>query len=131
MPPTSRPQPRAEILEIDAYVPGKAAPAGAGKTYKLSSNESPLGPSPKAAQAFAEIAGALALYPHGSAHALREAIGARHGLDPARLDLRQRLRRADRPVGAGVPQSPATKRFTASSASSPTPSPSAPPAGRR
>ncbi|HXT05709.1 MAG TPA: histidinol-phosphate transaminase [Roseiarcus sp.] len=83
--PAPRPQPRPELLEIEAYVPGKPAPAGAGKTYKLSSNESPLGPSPKAIAAYREAAANLASYPDGGASALRHAIGARHGLDPARL----------------------------------------------
>jgi histidinol-phosphate aminotransferase len=83
--PTARPEPRPEVLQIDAYVPGKSAAAGAAKTYKLSSNESPLGPSPKALRAFAAAAETLALYPDGGAIALREAIGARHGLDPARI----------------------------------------------
>ncbi|MDE3177394.1 MAG: histidinol-phosphate transaminase [Pseudomonadota bacterium] len=81
----SRPEPRAELMAITTYVPGKSAPAGAAKTYKLSSNESPLGPSPKAAQALRDAAAALAFYPDGSAEALRRAIGERHGLDPARL----------------------------------------------
>lgn len=83
--PAPRPQPRPELLEIEAYVPGKPAPAGAGKTYKLSSNESPLGPSPKAIAAYREAAANLASYPDGGASALRHAIGARHGVDPARL----------------------------------------------
>ena len=44
-----RPTPRAGIMAIEAYVPGKsAAPAGVAKVYKLSSNENPLGASPKA-----------------------------------------------------------------------------------
>jgi histidinol-phosphate aminotransferase len=80
-----RPQPRPDVLAIDAYVPGKPAPAGAGKTYKLSSNESPIGPSPKAVAAYREAAANLALYPDGGAFALRQAIGERHGLDPARI----------------------------------------------
>ena len=83
--PASRPQPRPEILAIDAYVPGKSAAVGAATTYTLSSNESPLGPSPKAMRAFAAAAETLALYPDGGAIALREAIGSRHGLDPARI----------------------------------------------
>ena len=43
-----RPQPRAGVLKIDAYVPGKSAAPGAERVFKLSSNETPLGPSPKA-----------------------------------------------------------------------------------
>jgi histidinol-phosphate aminotransferase len=80
-----RPQPRPEILEIDAYVPGKPAPASAAKTYKLSSNESPLGPSPKAIAAFRDSADMLALYPDGGAFELKSAIAERHGVDPAGL----------------------------------------------
>lgn len=82
---TLRPAPRAGILDIEAYMPGKsAAPAGV-KLHKLSSNETPLGASPQAIAAYSGIANQLALYPDGSATKLREAIGARYGLDPARL----------------------------------------------
>ena len=83
--PTSLPLPRPGVMSIEAYVPGKsAAPAGI-RLIKLSSNETPLGPSPKAIEAFAGIGARLALYPDGSALKLREAIGAKFGLDPARL----------------------------------------------
>jgi histidinol-phosphate aminotransferase len=79
------PVPRPGVMAIEAYVPGKsAAPAGV-RVIKLSSNETPLGPSPKAAEAFASVGAKLALYPDGSALKLREAIGAKFGLDPARL----------------------------------------------
>jgi histidinol-phosphate aminotransferase len=81
--PSLRPQPRADVLAIDAYTPGKSAAPGAGRTYKLSSNESATGPSPKAVAAYAEAAGTLALYPDGSSVALKDAIAARHGIDPA------------------------------------------------
>lgn len=73
------PQPKSGIMEIHAYVPGKSGPK-TGKTYKLSSNESAVGASPKAIAAFQSTAGDLALYPDGSAAALREAIARRHGL---------------------------------------------------
>ena len=76
-----RPLPRAEVMAIDAYVPGKSGVAGLAKVYKLSSNESPLGPSPHAIEAFRAEADQLALYPDGSSRALREAIGRRYGLD--------------------------------------------------
>jgi histidinol-phosphate aminotransferase len=81
----ARPMPRPGVMAIEAYVPGKsAAPAGV-PLIKLSSNETPLGPSPRAVDAFKALAGKLELYPDGSALKLREAIGARFGLDPARL----------------------------------------------
>jgi histidinol-phosphate aminotransferase len=81
----SRPVPRPGVMAIDAYVPGKSGAPGVAKVYKLSSNETPLGPSPKAAKAYADIAAKLELYPEGSSAALREAIGKLYGLDPDRL----------------------------------------------
>jgi histidinol-phosphate aminotransferase len=77
----SRPSPRPELLAIQAYVPGKSAVAGLDRVYKLSSNESPLGPSPRAVEAFASEAERLAFYPDGSASALRAALAAKHGLN--------------------------------------------------
>ncbi|MCF3981627.1 hypothetical protein L2D77_33190, partial [Pseudomonas aeruginosa] len=58
----TRPMPRPGVLDIEAYVPGtSAAPVGV-KLHKLSSNETPLGPSPKAVEAYGKIAGKLELY---------------------------------------------------------------------
>ncbi len=83
---TTRPEPKAGILDIEAYVPGKsAAPAGVSKVYKLSSNENPLGASPAAIEAVRRVADRLEFYPDGSATRLREAIGAAHGLNPANI----------------------------------------------
>lgn len=82
---TGAPQPRPGVLAIDPYVPGKSAAPGPRKFYKLSSNETPLGPSPQAQEAFRKCADSLSIYPDGSARGLREAIGARYGLDPARI----------------------------------------------
>ena len=79
-----RPEPRPGIMQIEAYVPGKSAAAGVAKIHKLSSNETPLGPSPKAVEAV-RSADHLELYPDGSATRLREAIGAKYGLDPGRI----------------------------------------------
>src|ERR671916_1411340 len=80
----ARPEPRPGVMQIEAYVPGKSAAVGVAKIHKLSSNETPLGPSPKAAAAVAK-ANHLELYPDGAATKLREAIGAKYGLDPARI----------------------------------------------
>ena len=81
-----RPRPHAGILAADPYVPGKSkAPGVAGPVYKLSSNETPLGASPRAIAAFRSAAEALPAYPDGTAMSLREALGRRHGLDPARI----------------------------------------------
>ncbi|GEP02804.1 pyridoxal phosphate-dependent aminotransferase [Methylobacterium oxalidis] len=84
-PDPARPTPRPGVLAIEAYVPGKSGAPGAGKVYKLSSNETPLGPSPAAVAALRETAGGLALYPDGSSTALRAAIARKFGLDPERI----------------------------------------------
>ena len=80
-----QPTPRPGVLDIKAYVPGRSQAPGAAKLYKLSSNETPLGPSPKAIEAFREAASHLELYPEGTSAILREAIGKTFGLDPARI----------------------------------------------
>ncbi len=66
------PQARPSISHIDPYVPGRSKLPGTGPVIKLSSNETPLGPSPKAVEAFREAAGLLDRYPDGAATALRE-----------------------------------------------------------
>jgi len=82
---SSRPQPRPGVLGIDPYVPGKSSAPGVAKVYKLSSNESPLGPSPRALEAYRRVGGHLQDYPDGAVTELREAIGRVYGLDPARI----------------------------------------------
>ena len=80
-----RPQPRPGVLKIQAYVPGKSTAPGVAKVFKLSSNETPLGPSPKAIEAYDAVGKHLHDYPDGGATELREAIGRTYGLDPARI----------------------------------------------
>lgn len=82
---SARPTPRAGVMDIQAYVPGKSnAPAGV-KLYKLSSNETPLGASPKAIAAYKALAEKLEFYPDGNSAVLREAIARRYGLDADRI----------------------------------------------
>ncbi|MDB5656421.1 MAG: histidinol-phosphate transaminase, partial [Tardiphaga sp.] len=82
----SRPVPKAGILDIAPYTPGKSPVIEPGrKTYKLSSNETPFGPSPRAQEAYAHAAAQLEDYPEGTSKVLREAIGRAFGLDPARI----------------------------------------------
>jgi histidinol-phosphate aminotransferase len=80
-----KPVPRGGIMDIAAYVPGKESAPGVARVYKLSSNETPIGPSPKAVEAAAHVLDHLALYPDGSAHKLRDAIAEVHGLNPANI----------------------------------------------
>jgi histidinol-phosphate aminotransferase len=72
-------------MAIDPYVPGKSGAAGLAKVWKLSSNETPLGPGNAAREAYAAAAGRLELYPDGSATSLRRAIAVHHGLDASRI----------------------------------------------
>jgi histidinol-phosphate aminotransferase len=80
-----RPTPRPGVLDIDPYVPGKSEAPGAARVFKLSSNETPLGASPKAIAAYRAVSEHLQDYPDGAATALRAAIGRAFGLDPDRI----------------------------------------------
>ena len=77
--------PKPGILDIAPYIGGRAEAAGAAEPIKLSSNETPLGPSPAAIAAFREAGARLEYYPEGSARVLREAIAREYGLDAARI----------------------------------------------
>ena len=81
----THPVPQPGILEINAYVPGESSIAGNLEPIKLSSNETPLGPSPQAIAAYKAAADSLALYPDGGASDLRRAIASRYGLDADRI----------------------------------------------
>ncbi len=80
-----KPKPKPGILDIAPYVGGRAHVEGVEKTIKLSSNESALGPSPKAIEAYQSVAHGIDMYPEGSAKVLRDAIAAHFGLDAARI----------------------------------------------
>lgn len=72
------------IEAIHAYVPGPSEAADGTPLVKLGSNENPHGCSPAVGLALARP-GEPALYPDPDATALREAIGAKHAIDPARI----------------------------------------------
>jgi histidinol-phosphate aminotransferase len=76
------PQPKQGVMDIAAYVPGRDTAPGAGPVHKLSSNETPLGQSAAAIEAYKAAAEHLELYPDGSALHLRQAIAEVHGLNP-------------------------------------------------
>ncbi len=83
--PTDRPTPKPGILDIAPYVPGESTVPGGLKPIKLSSNETPLGPSPKAIEAYRALSNELERYPDGASTALRKAIAGVYGLDPSRI----------------------------------------------
>lgn len=79
------PIPRPSILNIEAYVPGESVVKGGSQPIKLSSNETPLGPSKHAIAAYKEACSSLARYPDGEAKMLKEAIAERYDLNPNSL----------------------------------------------
>jgi histidinol-phosphate aminotransferase len=79
------PKPRPGILEISPYVGGKAEGAGGRPAIKLSANESAIGPSPAAVEAYRAEAERLHRYPDGGAVALRQKIAQRFNLDAERI----------------------------------------------
>src|ERR1700710_337986 len=82
----SRPVPNPGVLDIAPYTPGKTpVPEPGRKVFKLSANETPFGPSPKAIEAYMAAAAGLEDYPEGTSRVLREAIGRAFGLDPDRI----------------------------------------------
>ena len=70
------PRPRPGVLDITPYVPGKSVREGARPVIKLSSNETPFGPSPRAVEAYRAAADSLSRYPDGSARATRRSIAS-------------------------------------------------------
>jgi histidinol-phosphate aminotransferase len=79
------PEPQPGIMELSPYVPGESELPGVANPIKLSSNETPLGPSPRAVAAYKAAADHLDRYPDGASTALRRAIAAKYGLDPERI----------------------------------------------
>jgi histidinol-phosphate aminotransferase len=79
------PAPKATILEIEPYKAGRATAPGFANPIKISANENPLGASPAARAAYVAAADRLHFYPDPRATALREALAAKHKLDPKRL----------------------------------------------
>jgi len=77
--------PKPGLMKITPYVGGDSSVSGHSEVLKLSSNENPLGPSPRAIAAFQQASASLARYPSSDHAALRTAIAAVHDLDPARI----------------------------------------------
>jgi histidinol-phosphate aminotransferase len=74
-----------EIFTINPYKPGLSKAKGNARIIKLSSNESPLGASPKAIEAYVGAQASLFRYPDGGATILREAIAGVYGFDANRI----------------------------------------------
>jgi histidinol-phosphate aminotransferase len=69
------------IQNLPAYKPAKLIAGPSADLVKLSSNENPLGPSPRALEALLEAAAGVHRYPDASSTALRQALAERADLD--------------------------------------------------
>lgn len=71
---------RSVLDRFVAYKPGKVVVSPEGRSFKLSSNESPHGPLPSVLEAIGEAARNVNRYPDNNATALIEAIASHHGV---------------------------------------------------
>ncbi|MBL4612197.1 MAG: histidinol-phosphate transaminase [Emcibacter sp.] len=78
-------KPRPWINKLDVYVGGKSQTDGVDVSVKLSSNESALGASPKAVEAYLDEAETLHRYPDASHHDLREALAEKHDIEAEQI----------------------------------------------
>lgn len=81
----SKPEPRTAVLKTAPYVPGERMLSGIAEPIKLSSNESPLGPSPRAIAAYHALEPEMFRYPDASQHALRAALADTYGVESDRI----------------------------------------------
>lgn len=80
-----KPLPKPGLMDIHAYVPGKAKAEGIAEPMKLSANENALGSSSKAREAYAQAIQNLHMYPDPGAAIVRKAVAERYKLEPERL----------------------------------------------
>jgi len=81
---------KAHIRSLEPYKPGKPIEElerelGIEGAIKLASNESPLGPSPRAVAAVREAVAGIHRYPDGASFALRRKLAAKLGVEAGQL----------------------------------------------
>jgi histidinol-phosphate aminotransferase len=81
---------RSVLVEMTPYTPGKPIwevqrELGLDKVIKLASNENPLGPSPKAIEAIAQVLPELHRYPDADASKLKQVIAEAYGFEMKQL----------------------------------------------
>lgn len=81
------PQPQPGIMEVALYKGGESGDKDATNVVKLSANENPFGPSPKAVKAVATAAHDLHRYPEIDGYTLRQKLADIHGLEADRIVL--------------------------------------------
>ncbi|WP_030170642.1 histidinol-phosphate transaminase [Spirillospora albida] len=87
MPREATPRFRSVLDRFAAYKPGKVVVSPEGRSYKLSSNESPHGPLPSVLDAIGEAARTINRYPDNTAAAVTDAIAAHHGVPADHIAL--------------------------------------------
>lgn len=80
------------VHTLRPYEPGKPVEElerelGLTDVVKLASNENPLGPSPRVAEALRDAAPDIAAYPDGNGFRLKRKLAERLDIDPARITL--------------------------------------------
>jgi histidinol-phosphate aminotransferase len=80
-----QPTPNKHIFRLEPYVGGKSKIQGVERVIKLSSNENPYGPSPKALEAYRNSALNILRYPDPSQKIFRQAIASSLGLDERQI----------------------------------------------
>ncbi|MFF5263558.1 histidinol-phosphate transaminase [Actinomadura viridis] len=78
---------RSVLDRFQAYKPGKVVVSPDGRSFKLSSNETPHGPLPSVLEAIGEAARRANRYPDNNGTALIEAISAHHGVAPEHIAI--------------------------------------------
>jgi histidinol-phosphate aminotransferase len=76
---------RSVLDQFAPYRPGGRVASPAGRSFKLSSNESPFGPLPSVAEVIAGAFADVNRYPDNGAADLTEAIARRHGVPPQHI----------------------------------------------
>ncbi|HTZ79147.1 MAG TPA: histidinol-phosphate transaminase [Stellaceae bacterium] len=79
------PEPQPGVLDIAPYRGGEAGAPGFARPIRLASNESALGPSARAMEAYKALAGEIHRYPDGGAEKLRQVLARRYGVDAERI----------------------------------------------
>ncbi len=83
--PAQSPRFRSVLDQFAPYRPGGRVVSPDGRSFKLSSNESPFGPLPSVADAIARAFAGVNRYPDNGAAELTEAIAERHGVPAAHI----------------------------------------------
>lgn len=76
---------RSVLDQFAPYRPGRRVASPAGRSFKLSSNESPFGPLPSVKAVIADAVASVNRYPDNGADALTQAIAQRFGVPPGHI----------------------------------------------